>query len=145
MPRDRHHRWNLCGKDFPTEKDLEEHVERRHPTEDIHWWVVAENPMTTPPKVSPGSGRLSGRPIVGFLANAGDWTVRRPRNMVVDLPWNVRYDPPLASPPEDGLMVIGGLHDCPAPPRGPAANAMGVSATVTGPAVRGMPNRDGRV
>ena len=44
MPADRHHRYNLCGKDFPTEHDLEEHIERRHPKEDVHWWVVAETP-----------------------------------------------------------------------------------------------------
>ena len=44
MPRDRHHRCNLCGKDFPTGDALEEHVERRHPKADVHWWVVAEDP-----------------------------------------------------------------------------------------------------
>jgi hypothetical protein len=40
----RHHRCNLCGKEFDTEKQLRDHLERRHPKEDYHWWVVAEDP-----------------------------------------------------------------------------------------------------
>jgi len=44
MPSNRHHRCNLRGGDFETGAALEEHVERRHPTEDVHWWVVAEDP-----------------------------------------------------------------------------------------------------
>ncbi|MFB6155353.1 MAG: hypothetical protein ABEJ22_05610 [Haloferacaceae archaeon] len=43
MPR-RHHRCNLCGKDFDEEAQLREHMERRHPKEDYHWWIVAEDP-----------------------------------------------------------------------------------------------------
>lgn len=39
-----HHRCNLCGKDFETGSDLEDHVERRHPKEDVRWWMVAERP-----------------------------------------------------------------------------------------------------
>ncbi|MFC4548743.1 MULTISPECIES: C2H2-type zinc finger protein [Halorussus] len=44
MPHKRHHRCNLCGKDFDSGDDLEAHVERRHPKRDVHWWVVAEDP-----------------------------------------------------------------------------------------------------
>jgi hypothetical protein len=40
----RHHRCNLCGKEFDTEKQLRDHLKRRHPKEDYHWWVVAEDP-----------------------------------------------------------------------------------------------------
>jgi len=47
MPSKRHHRCNLCGKDFETGEALEEHIERRHPKEDLHWWVVAEEPDRT--------------------------------------------------------------------------------------------------
>jgi hypothetical protein len=43
MPHDRHHRCNLCGEDFPTERAMEEHVDRRHPKEDVHWWVIADD------------------------------------------------------------------------------------------------------
>lgn len=43
MPPKHHHRCNLCGKDFDTEADLNEHVDRRHPKADVHWWVVAED------------------------------------------------------------------------------------------------------
>ena len=39
-----HHRCNLCGKDFETGEELRDHVDRRHPTADVHWWVVAEEP-----------------------------------------------------------------------------------------------------
>lgn len=46
MPSNRHHRRNLCGRDFETGEQLEDHVERRHPKTDVHWWVVAENPGT---------------------------------------------------------------------------------------------------
>lgn len=44
MAPKRHHRCNLCGRDFDAEAALKEHVERRHPKADIHWWVVAEDP-----------------------------------------------------------------------------------------------------
>ena len=44
MASKRHHRCNLCGKDFETGGELETHVERRHPKADVHWWVVAEDP-----------------------------------------------------------------------------------------------------
>lgn len=44
MPHKKHHRCNLCGKDFEGGDQLEEHVERRHPKKDVHWWVVAEDP-----------------------------------------------------------------------------------------------------
>jgi len=44
MVSKRHHRCNLGGKDFQTGKQLENHVDRRHPKKDMHWWVVAENP-----------------------------------------------------------------------------------------------------
>ncbi|SEH18122.1 hypothetical protein SAMN04487967_3654 [Natronorubrum sediminis] len=43
-PQNRHHRCNLCGSDFDTGEQLCEHVERRHPKKDVHWWVVAEDP-----------------------------------------------------------------------------------------------------
>lgn len=39
-----HHRCNLCGKEFDSEPELKTHVERRHPKEDAHWWVVVEDP-----------------------------------------------------------------------------------------------------
>mgnify|MGYP006876428746 CR=1 FL=1 len=29
---------------FETGSDLEDHVERRHPKEDVRWWMVAERP-----------------------------------------------------------------------------------------------------
>lgn len=48
MPHEKHHRCNLCGKDFPTGGDLEDHVERRHPKADLHWWVVADDPRNLP-------------------------------------------------------------------------------------------------
>lgn len=44
MAPKRHHRCNLCGKDFETGAELETHVERRHPKADLHWWVVVEDP-----------------------------------------------------------------------------------------------------
>ncbi len=44
MVSKRHHRCNLCGKDFETGDQFKDHVERRHPKEDLHWWVVAEAP-----------------------------------------------------------------------------------------------------
>ncbi|MFB6160859.1 MAG: C2H2-type zinc finger protein [Haloferacaceae archaeon] len=44
MGSKRHHRCNLCGKDFETGEKLEDHLDRRHPKEDVHWWVVAERP-----------------------------------------------------------------------------------------------------
>ena len=44
MPHKKHRRCNLCGRDFDSRTELEEHVERRHPREDVHWWVVAEDP-----------------------------------------------------------------------------------------------------
>jgi len=44
MTSKRHHRCNLCGKDFETGEELDDHVERRHPKTDVHWWVVAEEP-----------------------------------------------------------------------------------------------------
>lgn len=44
MAPKRHHRCNLCGRDFDTESALNDHVERRHPKEDVHWWVVVEDP-----------------------------------------------------------------------------------------------------
>lgn len=40
----RHHRCNLCGRDFESGEGLTDHIERRHPKEDVHWWVVAEAP-----------------------------------------------------------------------------------------------------
>ncbi|MCT9097904.1 C2H2-type zinc finger protein [Haloarchaeobius sp. HME9146] len=39
-----HNRCNICGKDFDEGGSLKEHVERRHPKADVHWWMVAENP-----------------------------------------------------------------------------------------------------
>jgi hypothetical protein len=39
-----HHRCNLCGRDFETGAELEDHVERRHPKADVRWWMVAEEP-----------------------------------------------------------------------------------------------------
>lgn len=44
MAPKRHHRCNLCGRDFEDGRQLEEHVERRHPKEAPHWWVVVEDP-----------------------------------------------------------------------------------------------------
>ncbi|MFB6069679.1 MAG: C2H2-type zinc finger protein [Halanaeroarchaeum sp.] len=38
-----HHRCTICGRDFESGQQLREHVERRHPKEDVHWWVVAED------------------------------------------------------------------------------------------------------
>lgn len=46
MPR--HHRCNLCGRDFEDGEDLKAHVKRRHPKADVHWWVVAEEADTIP-------------------------------------------------------------------------------------------------
>ncbi|XGI83885.1 C2H2-type zinc finger protein [Halorutilales archaeon Cl-col2-1] len=43
-----HHRCNICGEDFDNEAELERHIDRRHPEEDVHWWVVAENPEDLP-------------------------------------------------------------------------------------------------
>lgn len=48
MPREKRHRFNLCGTDFETQADLEGHVERRHPKRDVRWWVVVEDPSTLP-------------------------------------------------------------------------------------------------
>jgi len=42
MVAKRHHRCNLCGKDFDSGEALRDHLERRHPEEDIHLWEVAE-------------------------------------------------------------------------------------------------------
>jgi len=44
MVSQQHHRCNLCGRDFETGEQLKDHIERRHPKEDVHWWVVAETP-----------------------------------------------------------------------------------------------------
>jgi len=44
MAPKRHHRCNLCGRDFEDGQQLREHVERRHPKKDYHWWVVVEDP-----------------------------------------------------------------------------------------------------
>ena len=44
MLHDRHHRCPPCGEDFPTDRDHEDHVERRHPKEDLSWWSIAESP-----------------------------------------------------------------------------------------------------
>jgi hypothetical protein len=44
MVSQQHHRCNLCGRDFETGEELKDHIERRHPKEDVHWWVVAETP-----------------------------------------------------------------------------------------------------
>ena len=44
MAERHHHRCNLCGRDFETGEALREHVERRHPERDVHWWVAAEDP-----------------------------------------------------------------------------------------------------
>lgn len=47
MPR--HHRCNICGRDFEDDGEaLKEHVERRHPKEDVRWWVVAERADAIP-------------------------------------------------------------------------------------------------
>lgn len=43
-PKHHHHCCNLCGSDFDTGTQLHEHVERRHPKQDVQWWVVAEDP-----------------------------------------------------------------------------------------------------
>lgn len=43
MVTKRHNRCNLCGRDFETPDELSDHVERRHPKADVHWWVVAED------------------------------------------------------------------------------------------------------
>ncbi|WP_191967136.1 MULTISPECIES: hypothetical protein [Haloferax] len=40
----RHHRCNLCGKDFDAGDQLKDHVKRRHPKDDVRWWVVVEDP-----------------------------------------------------------------------------------------------------
>lgn len=40
----RRYRCNLCGKDFDRKDVLDDHLERRHPKADVHWWVVAERP-----------------------------------------------------------------------------------------------------
>jgi hypothetical protein len=44
IARKRHHRCNLCGKDFESGDRLRDHVDRRHPKRDLHWWVVVEDP-----------------------------------------------------------------------------------------------------
>jgi hypothetical protein len=44
----RHHRCNRCGRDFADGEALRDHVERRHPKEDLHWWVVVEEPGGLP-------------------------------------------------------------------------------------------------
>jgi hypothetical protein len=44
VPSKRHHRCNLCGSDFETGAALDDHVERRHPREEVRWWVVVERP-----------------------------------------------------------------------------------------------------
>lgn len=36
-----HHRCALCGATPPTGALLREHVERRHPSADVNWWIVA--------------------------------------------------------------------------------------------------------
>lgn len=48
MPRKRHHRCNLCGRDFEGGDELRDHVERRHPKRDVRWWVVVEEPDALP-------------------------------------------------------------------------------------------------
>lgn len=48
MARKRY-RCNLCGKDFDTGEQLDTHLERRHPKQDVHWWVVAEDPANELP------------------------------------------------------------------------------------------------
>lgn len=44
----RHHRCNLCGRDFESGHELQLHVDRRHPKDDPHWWVVVEEADTLP-------------------------------------------------------------------------------------------------
>jgi len=48
MPPKRHYRCNLCGRDFETGEALRDHIDRRHPKDDVHWWVVAEESDTLP-------------------------------------------------------------------------------------------------
>lgn len=48
MAPKRHHRCNLCGRDFESGEQLRDHLERRHPERDVHWWVVAEDPSNLP-------------------------------------------------------------------------------------------------
>lgn len=48
MPHHKHHRCNLCGRDFEGGDQLKGHLETRHPKADYHWWVVAERPDTLP-------------------------------------------------------------------------------------------------
>jgi len=45
---EKRHRCNICGKDFDDGETLRDHVKRRHPKEDVRWWVVAEEPGTLP-------------------------------------------------------------------------------------------------
>ncbi|ELY60832.1 hypothetical protein [Natronococcus jeotgali] len=40
-PSHHHHRCALCGTTLPTGPLLREHVERRHPSAAVHWWIVA--------------------------------------------------------------------------------------------------------
>jgi|GEM_PF-1711280 len=40
----RHHRCNLCRKDFESGEQLRDHVDRRRPRRDVRWWVVVEDP-----------------------------------------------------------------------------------------------------
>jgi hypothetical protein len=41
-PDHHHHRCDLCGADVSTGELLREHVEKRHPSADVDWWIVAE-------------------------------------------------------------------------------------------------------
>lgn len=43
-----HHRCNLCGRDFENGAELQAHVRRRHPREDVRWWMVVEDPNVLP-------------------------------------------------------------------------------------------------
>lgn len=41
-PEHHHHRCDLCGATVSTGELLREHVEERHPSADVDWWIVAE-------------------------------------------------------------------------------------------------------
>jgi hypothetical protein len=68
MPHHQHHRCDFCGDDFGSRKKLEEHVERRHPDKDVHWWVVAEDTDELP-----FSRRVTLLQFRGAIRLAKDW------------------------------------------------------------------------
>jgi len=44
MAAKHHHRCDLRGRGFGGGERRREHVERRHPKKDVHWWAVVEDP-----------------------------------------------------------------------------------------------------